>query len=145
MQQTTTRAITLFHKDAKIPVKAHKLDAGHDCYLVDDLIIPAKSTVMLEMGFAVEVKEGEVMSIRSRGSTKKRGIVATDSTCDAGYRGPLFAFLYNTTNEAVFFKKGDRVVQLVFEKLSECYDVPIVQRQLPFSERDKANLGSSGA
>ena len=140
-----SRAIKLLHENAKVPTKTYKLDAGYDCYLVADLTIPAKSTIKLELGFAIEVKEGEVMSIRSRGSTKNKGVIAADSTCDAGYRGPLFAFLYNTTDQTVQFKKGDRIVQLVFEKLSDHYNIPIVEKGLPLSERDTASLGSSGS
>jgi len=75
----------------------------------------------------------------------KNGIslVNTPGTVDAAYRGELACILINhdLTNE-VTFKKGDRIAQLVIQKVEEADFVEV--DSLPGSDRGSGGFGSTG-
>ena len=137
-----TRTIKLLHPYAKIPIKKHPYDAGYDCYLIQDLVLPPYSSTKFPLGFAIQIKPSQMLTIRSRSSTKSLGISCTQTTCDAGYTGQLFGFLINHTSEIVRFSIGERVVQLVFISLAS--PEPIIPGQLDWSDRNSSGFGSSG-
>jgi len=136
------RVIKLLHKDAKVPSKQYNLDAGYDCYSIEDITVEPHSYKMFDLGFAIQIEPGEMLTIRSRSSTKKRGVSCAQTTCDAGYTGPLKGFLVNSSDEAVTFYKGERIVQLVFIKLSE--DKTIQEGTLLQTDRGSKGFGSTG-
>jgi dUTP pyrophosphatase len=137
----TVRRIKLLHPDAKIPTRTHEYDAGYDCYLVEDLTLKPRSFLKFSLGFAIQIKEGQMMTIRSRSSTKVKGASCSETTCDAGYTGQLYGFLINHTDQELQFKKGERCVQIVFIKIST---EEIVEGTLPESQRGSKGFGSSG-
>lgn len=139
---STNRNIKLLHPAAKIPTRNHPLDAGHDCYLVEDIILEPHSSYRVPLGFAIQIKQNQMLTVRSRSSTKVKGVSCTQTTCDAGYTGQISAFLINHSSQRVIFKKGDRVVQLVFIRLSGVNT--ITEGILPESSRGSKGFGSSG-
>jgi len=137
------RLIKRLHPDAKLPLKKHKFDAGSDVFLIEDVTLKPYSSTMVPLGIAVQIKPGEMLTIRSRSSTKIKGISCTQTTCDAGYTGELKTFLINHTDKAVEFKKGERVFQLVFIKISENSEF-VEAVELPSSSRNDSGFGSTG-
>jgi dUTP pyrophosphatase len=76
----------------------------------------------------------------------KHGIsmVNTPGTVDAGFRGELQVILINhDLTESVSFKKGDRIAQLVIQKVERAQFVEVAD--LPGSERAAGGFGSTGA
>lgn len=138
-----SRAIELVHPAAKLPKRSYPYDAGLDHYLVEDIVLKPYQTITFGLGLKIETKPGQMLTIRSRGSTKMKGVSCTETTCDAGYVGELKGFLTNHTDQIVTFKKGDRAVQLVFIKLAE--PAQLVQRPLPAGLRGTKGFGSTGA
>ena len=136
------RKIKLIYPEVKIPTKTYSLDAGYDCYLIEDLIVPAYSAIKFPLGFAIQINPNEMLTIRSRSSAKLKGVSCAESTCDAGYTGQLHGFLINHTSKDIFFSKGERVVQLVFVKIAE--SSTLVPGQLGDTERGSAAFGASG-
>lgn len=136
------RKIKFFHEDVKIPVKKYCHDAGYDCYLIEDLTIAPYSHCKFPLGFGIQIKPGQMLTVRSRSSTKMRGVSCCQTTCDAGYTGQLYGFLVNHTNQQVKFFKGDRVVQLVFVQLSS--STTIIPGILDESDRSNKGFGSTG-
>lgn len=137
-----TRKIKLIHPDAQIPTKKHSQDAGYDCFLIEDLVLKPKSHLRFNMGFAIEIKDGEMLTVRSRSSTKMKGVSCAETTCDPGYTGELYGFLINHSDEEITFTKGSRVVQLVFLKIQNNQE--LVEGQLTTSERGQRGFGSTG-
>ena len=74
--------------------------------------------------FAVSTKEyitmgPEVTSqLWIRSSYARRGIIASFGKVDAGFQGTLTLSCFNTNDEAIEIPIGDRVCQIVFERLS---------------------------
>jgi dUTP pyrophosphatase len=71
-------------------------------------------------------------------------MVNTPGTVDAGYRGELQVILINhDLTESVSFKKGDRIAQLVIQKVERAEFIEV--QDLPGSERSAGGFGSTGA
>jgi dUTP pyrophosphatase len=71
-------------------------------------------------------------------------MVNTPGTVDAGYRGELQVILINhDLTQVVSFKKGDRIAQLVIQKVVRAEFIEVAD--LPGSERAGAGFGSTGA
>ena len=137
------RKIKLLDPNAKIPTKAYPFDAGYDVYLTKDLTIPPKEMIQFKLGFAVEIHPGEMLTIRSRSSAKRKGVFCCDSTCDAGYTGQISAFIINYSNNTQEFKAGDRIVQIVWHNIPHTFK--LVEGQLSESTRGTRGFGSSGS
>ena len=71
-------------------------------------------------------------------------MVNTPGTVDAGYRGELQVILINhDLTESVSFKKGDRIAQLVIQKVETAEFIEVTE--LPGSERASGGFGSTGS
>jgi dUTP pyrophosphatase len=71
-------------------------------------------------------------------------MVNTPGTIDAGYRGELQVILINhDLTQSASFKKGDRIAQLVFQKVERAEFVEVTQ--LPGSQRASGGFGSTGS
>ena len=70
-------------------------------------------------------------------------MVNTPGTVDAGFRGELQIILINhDQHEAVTFKRGDRIAQLVIQKVEHADFIEV--SQLPGSGRGTGGFGSTG-
>ena len=70
-------------------------------------------------------------------------MVNTPGTIDAGSRGELQVILINhDLREAISFKKGDRIAQLVIQRVEAAQFVEV--GELPGSERAAGGFGSTG-
>jgi dUTP pyrophosphatase len=97
----------------------------------------------LPTGVAVQLPEGYYARLVGRSSTvRKRGLFVFEGIIDQGYRGPLFIFAENLTNEPVVVSDGARIAQLICTPIVQ----PALQRveQLESSERGANGFGSSG-
>jgi dUTP pyrophosphatase len=71
------------------------------------------------------------------------GIVNAPGTIDAGYRGELQMILINhDQKESFVVKRGDRIAQLVFQKVERAEFDEVVE--LPGSNRGTGGFGSTG-
>lgn len=133
-------------EDAQIPQKAHAGDAGYDLYASEqEVCIPKMKTAMVSTGLALEIPEGYEAQVRSRsGLAKKEGVFVLNSpgTIDSGYRGEVQVLLANFGDEDYTVNKGDRIAQIVFQKLSPVELSPA--RGLSSSGRGKGGFGSTG-
>jgi dUTP pyrophosphatase len=70
-------------------------------------------------------------------------IVNAPGTVDAGYRGEIRVTLLNTDRErAVVLRRGDRIAQLVVQRVEQVRFVPV--GRLPASVRGTGGFGSTG-
>ena len=70
-------------------------------------------------------------------------LVNSVGVIDSGYRGPLMAAFYNSTDNDVIIPSGDRLVQICMPDLSYDFSVSLVDN-LDETERGEGGLGSSG-
>jgi dUTP pyrophosphatase len=96
--------------------------AGADVRSKIDIIIPAHGRALVPTGMFVAVPSGYEMQVRPRsGLALKKGITVlnTPGTVDADYRGEVGVILFNTSNEDFEIKAGDRIAQIVLNKIEQ--------------------------
>jgi dUTP pyrophosphatase len=70
-------------------------------------------------------------------------IVNAPGTVDAGYRGEISVTLLNTdTREAIELRRGDRIAQMVIQRVEYAQFVPV--NELSESVRGAGGFGSTG-
>ena len=94
--------------------------AGFDLAVSEDVILEPGATALAPTGLRMIIPEGYEGQIRLRSSMYKRNVVMPNApgTIDSDYRGEIFVPLRNLTQtEAVVFRKGDRVAQMVIKEV----------------------------
>ncbi len=127
------------------PVYAKPGDAGCDLRSTEDLVIPAGGRALVGTGVKIAMPDGFVGLVHPRsGLAVKHGITVLNApgTIDAGYRGEIMVPLLNTSSEDFVISKGDRIAQLLFQKIEIARFIPV--EILPESSRGETGFGSSG-
>ncbi len=133
--------------DAIIPNYAKPGDAGADLVAAESVVLEAGGgRALISTGVAIAIPEGFAGFVQPRsGLALKHGITClnTPGLIDSGYRGELKVLLVNTDpNETFEVNKGERIAQLVIQKVEECNFQEV--EELPDSERGETGFGSSG-
>jgi dUTP pyrophosphatase len=101
---------------------------------------------LVPTGIAIALPDGYVALVHPRsGLAIKHGVTMVNApgTVDAGYRGELQIILINhDKSESVSFKRGDRIAQLVIQKVERAEFVEV--HELPGSVRGTGGFGSTG-
>lgn len=133
-------------KSVPLPSYAKAGDAGADLATRIDFTIKPGERMLVPTGISIALPSGYVALVHPRsGLAIKHGIsmVNTPGTVDAGYRGELQVILINhDLTQSVSFKKGDRIAQLVIQKVERAQFVEV--EDLPGSERSSDGFGSTG-
>lgn len=134
-------------RDAALPTRASAHAAGFDlrAHLDADLEIGPGERAAVPTGLAVEIPEGCEGQVRPRsGLALRHGLTVVNApgTIDADYRGEVKVLLVNLGREAVTVRPGERVAQLVVQRLP---DVEFVEADsLPPTERGAGGFGHTG-
>lgn len=130
-------------ESAVVPTRGSELAAGYDLSSIVDIVVPSLGRVAVSTGIAVKVPVGTYGRIAPRsGLAFKHGIDVLAGVVDADYRAEVKVILYNTSGVDYEIKKGDRIAQLVIEKI-EMLDVAVVD-ELDQTERGDGGFGSTG-
>jgi len=128
------------------PAYSHPGDAGADLTTREAVTIAPGERVTVRTGVSIALPAGYVALVHPRsGLAAKHGvtIVNAPGTVDAGYRGEIRVTLLNTdARESVEFAVGDRIAQLVIQRVEYARFVPV--SSLPGSHRGESGLGSTG-
>lgn len=138
--------ITRLDPSIQAPAYAKPGDAGADlCSRVDYVLEPGERA-LIPTGISVALPHGYVALVHPRsGLAIKHGIsmVNTPGTVDAAFRGELQIILINhDIREAFTIKKGDRIAQLVIQKVEHADFVEV--DSLPGTHRADGGFGSTG-
>lgn len=127
------------------PRKAHEDDAAFDLRSRVDAVIPSGKITLVPTGVFMELPVGYEAQVRPRsGLALKHGITVlnTPGTIDAGYRGEVGVILINAGPADFTVARGDRIAQMVVQKLA---DVELVAaEQLSDTNRGTGGFGSTG-
>ena len=138
--------ITRLDPDLPLPRYAKGGDAGADIVSRTDITLAPGERALVPTGIAIALPDGYVALVHPRsGLAIKHGVTMVNApgTVDAGYRGELQIILINhDRNEAVSFKRGDRIAQLVIQKVERAEFVEV--QELPGSGRGTGGFGSTG-
>jgi len=128
----------------ELPKYATKQSAGADVRSTIDIVIPAHGRALVPTGLFIAVPSDYEMMVRPRsGLALKKGITVlnTPGCVDADYRGEVGVILFNTTNEDFVINAGDRIAQLVLNKVEQVNWIPV--EGLDETERKDGGFGST--
>lgn len=128
---------------ATMPTRGSKLSAGYDLYAAYDYIIKARGKEMVKTDLQIALPPGCYGRVAPRsGLAWKHSIDVGAGVIDEDYRGPLNVILFNFDDKDFEIKKGDRIAQLICEKIEQT-DIEEVT-DLDSTERGTNGFGSTG-
>ena len=128
---------------ATLPLRASAGAAGYDLSASVDTLVPATGKALVKTDLAMAIPEGHYGRIAPRsGLASKHSIDTGAGVIDVDYRGEVKVLLFNHAQTEFHVKCGDRIAQLIFEKIS----TPEVREveDLDASERGAKGFGSTG-
>ncbi len=137
-------SVAKLHPDAVLPSRANPGDAGYDlCAVVGPLSLGPGERKLVPTGLALQIPRDCYARIAPRsGLAWKKGIDVMAGVVDSSYRGEVGVLLINLSADAVTIEKGERVAQLIFERI---YTPDLeVRETLEGSERGSGGFGSTG-
>ena len=139
--------ITRLDSSVPLPSYAKGGDAGADLTTTIDFTLAPGERQLVPTGIAIALPDGYVALVYPRsGLAIKAGITLVNApgTVDAGYRGEISCILINHDRfESISFKKGDRIAQLVIQKVERADFIEL--SELPGSGRGSGGFGSTGS
>ena len=127
------------------PVRQHPSDAAYDLRAAAPMTIGPGEFCAVPTGVRLEMPPDYAAQVRPRsGLALRHGITVLNSpgTIDAGYRGEVQVILINHGKAPFMVARGDRIAQLLFEKLPCCELCP--KETLGASDRGEGGFGSTG-
>ena len=146
MDQNVPVLIKRLDPGLPLPAAAHPGDAGLDLFAAVGVTLPPGERAVVPTGIAIALPDGYAAFIHPRsGLAARHGVTLVNApgTVDAGYRGEIRVTLLNTDAQAaVSFQRGDRVAQLVIQRVARAVLHEV--ESLPGSARGEAGFGSTG-
>lgn len=138
-----TLYVKKFVSHAMMPRKGRYGDAGWDLSSAEDTVVPARSWKLIDTGIGITVPDGTYGRVAPRSGVSTKGISVNAGVIDKTYTGPVKVLLVNHGENEFFIKEGDRIAQLILEKIVEDCDVVQVD-ELKETVRGNGGFGSSG-
>jgi len=139
--------ITRLDSSVPLPSYAKGGDAGADLTTTIDFTLAPGERQLVPTGIAIALPDGYVALVHPRsGLALKAGVTLVNApgTIDAGYRGEISCILINHDRfESISFKRGDRIAQLVIQKVERADFIEL--SELPGSGRSSDGFGSTGS
>ena len=113
--------------------------------LNETITIKPLERVLIPTGLFIELPHGYEAQIRPRsGLAIKYGLTClnTPGTIDADYRGEIMIILINLSQEQHSILPGDRVAQMIIQKVEKAFLVPVIE--LNETERNAGGFGHTG-
>lgn len=101
--------------------------------------------ILVPTGLFVELPQGYEIQVRPRsGLAVKQGITClnTPGTIDADYRGEIKVILINLSAEPQTIQHGDRIAQMVFQKIETIAWHPV--EEIGTTDRGSGGFGHTG-
>jgi dUTP pyrophosphatase len=126
-----------------MPFKSHRSDAGFDLIADENAWVFERERQTIKTGISFDMPNNMAGLIWPRsGLAVKKGIDVLAGVIDSGYRGEIMVCLYNTSDEDVEIKRGDRIAQIIFQEVPNIS--LLLREQLETSQRGSNGFGSTG-
>nr|AWN09326.1 dUTPase [Orf virus]AWN09327.1 dUTPase [Orf virus] len=139
-----TLQVVRLSQNATIPTRGSPGAAGLDLCSAYDCVIPSHSSRVVFTDLLIKLPPGCYGRIAPRsGLAVKHFIDVGAGVIDEDYRGNVGVVLFNFGNSDFEVKKGDRIAQLICERISR----PAVQEvnSLDDTDRGDSGFGSTGS
>jgi len=131
--------------DNPLPEYKKEGDSGMDVRASQATFICKNKTRIIHTGIYVEIPNGWEIQVRSRsGLAAKHGVFVLNQpgTIDSAYRGEIMIILHNIGEEDFTVEKGDRIAQLVLQKVPKIKWEVVTN--LSETERGEGGIGHTG-
>ncbi|KZV94014.1 dUTP diphosphatase [Exidia glandulosa HHB12029] len=129
---------------ARAPTRGSALAAGYDLYSAEDKVVPAHGKALIDTQLQIAVPADTYGRVAPRSGLASKHMIDTGAgVIDADYRGTVFVLLFNHSDNDFPVKEGDRVAQLVLEKIATPEVVEV--EDLDATLRGSGGFGSTGA
>lgn len=129
--------------DAIVPTKSNETDAGWDLYVPHDFLIMPHTSALVPTHISMAIPKGYAGLIWDRsGLAVKKGLHRAAGVIDSGYRGEIQVCLWNLSTEEVHLRKGNRIAQLIFQKIPQLQLIEV--EHLDDTPRGDGGFGSTG-
>ena len=143
MPEVDTLLVKKLSEDATLPYRGTEWSAGFDLSASRPETIPAGGRKLVHTDISVACPPGTYARIAPRsGLALKKGIDCGAGVVDADYRGEVGVILFNLGEEDLEVKKGDRIAQLILEKISMAAVEEV--KELSKTVRGAGGFGSTG-
>lgn len=135
--------VKFLSESARAPTRGSPGAAGYDLYAAHETAIAPRGRAVVKTDISVALPEGTYARIAPRsGLAVKKGIQTGAGVVDYDYRGPVGVVLFNHSDEEFVAKAGDRIAQLILERIMT---PPVVQvEELSDTVRGAGGFGSTG-
>lgn len=131
-------------EDAILPTRGSEHAAGLDLYARENAIVLPNKVAPVSTGLATAIPVGYYGRVAPRsGLAIKNGIDTLAGVVDSDYRGEVNVILANHTECGFEVQKGDRIAQLIIEKIET--PTPEWAEELDDTARGASGFGSTGA
>ena len=135
--------------DAKLPVRAHSVDAGADLFYCQDpdqdpdcywkpegeYRIPPGESCLVPTGLKVIVPNNHMLEIKNKsGVAHKQKLIVGACVVDPGYTGEIYVNLHNIGGSTKVIQPGQKIAQIVL--------VPIVICEVEETEQDPSSINT---
>jgi len=139
----TTLRVKSLGPNFKSPFRKHKTDAGYDIHAAEEWILSPGDWHAVSTQMAVAIPPGYYGRVAPRsGLAFKHAIDVLAGVCDSSFRGEIKAILINHGKEDYKIEIGDRIAQLIIEKIATP-PVEVVD-DLDETDRGEGGFGSTG-
>ncbi|CAI5703800.1 unnamed protein product [Peronospora effusa] len=129
--------------NAILPTRGSELAAGLDLSAAYDAVIPANGKGLVKTDLIIAVPDGCYARVAPRsGLALIKSIDTGAGVIDADYRGNLGVILFNHSTDDFPIKRGDRVAQLILEKIE--YPEILEVDEIEETVRGAGGFGSTG-
>ncbi len=131
----------------ELPAYATSGSSGMDirAFITAPIQLAPLERTLVATGLYLEIPEGYEAQIRPRsGLAIKQGITClnTPGTIDADYRGEIKVILINLSNDLQTINNGDRIAQMVFQKVEQV--ALVIVENINETVRGAGGFGSTG-
>ncbi|NXA64751.1 DUT protein, partial [Mohoua ochrocephala] len=142
-EASTRLRFTKLSENAFAPSRGSARAAGYDLYSAYDCVIPPMEKAIVKTDIQIALPSGCYGRVAPRsGLAAKHFIDVGAGVIDEDYRGNVGVVLFNFGKETFEVKKGDRIAQLICERIyyPELEEV----EALDDTERGEGGFGSTG-
>lgn len=137
----------LMSENAQAPVFMRDGDAGADICTTEAFVLAPGERRMVHTGVAIAIPDGYGAFVHPRSSLAVMhgiSVVNAPGTIDAGYRGEVCVILINHGDISMEFSVGQRIAQLVFQRVEHPRFIFVREFTDDLTERGAGGFGSTG-
>lgn len=149
-------------EDGKIPMKAHRTDAGFDVFATSDVSVYPGQIVKHPLNIKLKLPAGSWARIETKSGLGSKGHLVFAGVIDETYRGIPHVIMTNMNWNTVPFidehgqenvhmnpqpiliKKGDKIAQMTMNPHTNEFFIKHVEKVDTDTERGEGGFGSSG-